>query len=362
LAELPSNAPRQAIDRILARHRLTESETVTISLLGTSMHLWRIPDARQAGDVVRELAGELLVASAQPNYVYALQDAASAVPQSVAVGTQYSLAKLHVDAARTLPAGDKVLVAIVDTAVDETHPDLAGVVEARFDAIGGSPVSQGHGTSIAGAIAAHGVIQGVDPQVRILTARAFDSADSGPLGTTVSILKAVDWAANARARIINMSFAGPQDPAMHRTLGAAFDKGIMLVAAAGNAGRQSPPLFPGADEKVLAVTATDSDDKLFGNANIGRYIAVAAPGVDVLLPTPDGNYELQTGTSVSAALVSGVAALVLERRPALSPAMLRRLLMTTATPLGVAGGRQSEFGAGLVDAERALAQDGAAAR
>jgi subtilisin family serine protease len=356
----PSVAP-SAIELVLRRHRLVEIEAVPIALLGASLHRWRIPDAREAGNVIREIGAEALVASVQPNYVYALQQNAGAAappPAADAGAPQYALTKLHVDAARALATGDKVLVAVVDTAIDETHPDLQGVVEARFDAVGGEAAALGHGTSIAGAIAAHGRIQGVAPQVRILAVRAFGATQAGPQGATLAILKGIDWAAQAHARIVNMSFAGPQDPAMHRILAAAFDKGIVLIAAAGNAGRKSAPLFPAADEKVLAVTATDADDKLFENANIGRYVAVAAPGVDVLLPVPDGNYELETGTSVSAALVSGVAALVLQLHPTLAPAALHKLLTATAKPLG-AGGQDSDFGAGLVDAFRALSGDGA---
>jgi subtilisin family serine protease len=87
----------------------------------------------------------------------------------------------------------------------------------------------------------------------------------------------------------------------------------VLIAAAGNAGTKSPPLYPGADPNVIAVTATDVDDKLFPGANRGRYIAVAAPGVDILVPAPDNSYQLTTGTSVASAEVSGVAALLLER-------------------------------------------------
>jgi len=360
LVEFAPNVAPSAIEVVLRRHRLAELEAVPIALLGTSLHRWRIPDAREAGNVVRELGAEPLVASVQPNYVYGLQQNAGAAappPAADAGAPQYALGKLHVDAARALATGDKVLVAVVDTAIDETHPDLAGVVEARFDAVGGQAAALGHGTSIAGAIAAHGRIQGVAPQVRILAVRAFAATEAGPQGTTLAILKGIDWAAQAHARIVNMSFAGPQDPAMHRILAAAFDKGIVLVAAAGNAGRNSAPLFPAADEKVLAVTATDADDKLFENANVGRYVALAAPGVDVLLPVPDGNYELETGTSVSAALVSGVAALVLQLHPSLPPADLRKLLAATAKPLG-AGGQDNEFGAGLVDAFRALSADG----
>ena len=71
----------------------------------------------------------------------------------------------------------------------------------------------------------------------------------------------------------------------------------MLIAAAGNAGPKSPPLYPGADENVIAITATDAQDHLFPMANVGPYVAAAAPGVDVLLPAPNGAYSLETGTS-----------------------------------------------------------------
>jgi subtilisin family serine protease len=359
LVALAPATPPATVARILRNHRLTEAEAADISLLGTSIRLWRIPDGRSVASVVRELAGESSLTRIQPNYVYELQQepaGAASTPATPAPPTpqQYSLAKLHVDAGDDMVVSDPIRVAVIDTAIDETHPDLAGAVEARFDAIGGAgpPRSLDHGTSMAGAIAARGRVKGVAPNVRILSARAFDSEGGKSLGSTLSILKGIDWAATERARIVNMSFAGPPDPALHDILAAAFGKGMALVGAAGNAGPQSPPLYPGADEKVLAVTATDADDKLYARANVGSYVAVAAPGVDVLLPTPRGGYAFETGTSVSAALVSGVAALLLERRPA-TPAELKRLLMTTATPLGT-GAQAATFGAGLVDARRAI--------
>ena len=152
-----------------------------------------------------------------------------------------------------------------------------------------------------------------------------------------------------------MSFAGPRDPSMERALRAAHDKGIVLIAAAGNAGPKSPPLFPGADPNVIAVTATDANDKLFIGANRGRYIAVAAPGVDILVPAPQASYQVTTGTSVASAEVSGIAALLLERNPDLTPADIRRILTTSARHTGPKD-RDDDYGSGLVDPAKALQQ------
>jgi subtilisin family serine protease len=126
-----------------------------------------------------------------------------------------------------------------------------------------------------------------------------------------------------------------------------------LIAAAGNAGPKSRPLYPGADPNVIAVTATDVDDKLFTGANRGKYISVAAPGVDILVPAPEGEYQVITGTSVAAAEVSGIVALLLERNPKLTPADIRRILTTSAKRLS-AGERDDNFGSGLIDPLQAL--------
>ena len=119
----------------------------------------------------------------------------------------------------------------------------------------------------------------------------------------------------------------------------------MLVAAAGNAGAKSPPLYPAANPNVIAVSATDAQDKLFSASNRGNHIALAAPGVDIFLPAPDGKYQMTSGTSFSAAYVSGLAALLLERNPALKPDEVRAILTKTARDLG-APGRDDLFGAG----------------
>ena len=99
---------------------------------------------------------------------------------------------------------------------------------------------------------------------------------------------------------------------IERGIAASAAKGLVMVAAAGNAGPKSPPLYPAANANVIAVSATDVEDRLFAASNRGRYIAIAAPGVEILLPAPDEKYQMISGTSFSAAYVSGLAALMLE--------------------------------------------------
>jgi subtilisin family serine protease len=367
LVEIPYATPQAQIADVLRRHRLVEAEAVDVDLLGLSLRRWRIADARTAASVVSELAGETALTRVQPNYLFAPADEAGAVAAaqpaalsapveaSLAIA-QYALVKMKV--APSLEAADAapIRVAVIDTAIDETHPDLAGAVDQRFDAIGdGSAVaSKDHGTAMAGGIAANGRLHGVARHVKILSARAFDADGAGnALGTTLSIVKGLDWSVKRNAEIVNMSFAGPDDPTLRDALAAADGRGVVLIGAAGNAGPAAPPQYPGADGHVIAATATDADDKLYSGANVGPYVAISAPGVDVLLPASGGGYAMETGTSVSSALIAGVVALMLERKPDLRPGEVRQRLTATAVPLG-GPSHAREFGAGLVDAEKAV--------
>jgi subtilisin family serine protease len=349
--DIPSNVPTQTLDDIAARHNMTRVEITPIRLTGRTLHRWRIDDGTSVADMIRNVCtspSDRAVAGAQPNYLYELAQNQQNQQEPVN-SAQYAPDKLKLIEAHRLANGNMVLVAVIDSEVDATHPDLVGTITASFDAAADQERPHPHGTAMAGAIAAHRTMLGTAPRVGLLTVRAFSATANSAEGTTVTILKGLDWAADKGARVVNMSFAGPSDPRLRYALQKAYGKGIVLVAAAGNAGPNSPPLYPGAYPSVIAVTATDTRDALFPGANRGNYIAVAAPGVDVFAPAPDGNYQLTTGTSVAAAEVSGVAALVVERNPALTPAAVRKILMDTATRLRPKG-RDPNFGAGLVNA------------
>jgi subtilisin family serine protease len=345
--DIPTNVSAQTITNIASRHDLTPVETSTLRLTGRTLRRWRIDNGAPVADVIRDVctnAADRAVAGAQPNYLYALAQS----QQEPVNSAQYAPEKLKLVDAHRLADGDKVLVAVIDSGIDANHPDLVGTITASFDAAEPEPPHP-HGTGMAGAIAAHRNMLGTAPRVGLLTVRAFSANVNSAQGTTFNILKGIDWAADERARVINMSFAGPPDPLLRVALQKAFNKGIVLVAAAGNGGPNSAPLYPGAYPGVIAVTATDNRDQLFPDSNRGTYIAVAAPGVDVFAPAPDGAYQLTTGTSVAAAEVSGIAALLIQRNPALTPAAVRKILMETAKPLGPKP-RNRDFGAGLVNA------------
>jgi hypothetical protein len=347
-------ATPQAINQVARRYELTPLDSQSFSLLGTSLYRWRLGGGRTVANTVRALGGERIVASVQPNYVFTLQEeTAKIVAGPHGDAAQYVLAKLQSAEAQQVATGKDVLVAVIDSEIDAKHPDLDGSIVKSFDALGGDAKPHPHGTSIAGAIAAHGKLLGIAPGVQVLAAHAFDDTPGAAHGSSFSIYKSLQWAADNSARVVNMSFAGPADPTMQRMLAAAYDKGIVLIAAAGNAGPKSEPLYPAADPNVIAVTATDSDDHLFQMANRGRHIAVAAPGVEIFALAPGNEYVFTTGTSIAAAHVSGIVALLLEHKPSLKPGDIRAALTATAQPLGPPR-PDSDFGAGLVSAYRAV--------
>jgi subtilisin family serine protease len=349
-----ANVSPQAVEAAARRLGLTPLGAQSLTLTGGRLFRFRLGEGRQVADAVRALEAEKL-GTAQPNYVYSLQqNAASAPTLPAGDAAQYAVSKLRLRDVHRWSVGKDVPVAVIDSQIDAAHPDLAGAFGEQFDAVGKTDKADNHGTGMTGAIVAHRRLLGVAPGARILAVHAFSpDQQNSAQATTQHVLAGIDWAIEKGARIINMSFAGPYDPMLQLALKKAHDKGIVLIAAAGNAGPRSQPLYPAADENVIAVTAIDADDRLLPQANQGPHIALAAPGVSVLEPAANAGYQLTTGTSVAAAHVSGVAALIIERKPDIDFAALEKILFSTAKDLGPKG-RDSQFGFGLVDPYRAL--------
>lgn len=351
VAEIDASLSVTQADELARRHRLVHLQSQNFPLIGATIGLFRITDRRSVQTVSRELATEASIRSVQLNFRHFLQEQKAELTEGDPA--QYALAKLRLPEANMLAHGANVTVAVIDSGVDVKHPELANAIAGSFDALGSKEGPHVHGTGIAGAIVSHARLMGSAPAARILAIRALAAAPNGGESTSFVILKALDYAAAHGAQIVNMSFAGPNDPLIERGISAAVAKGIVMVAAAGNAGAKSPPLYPAANRNVIAVGATDARDRLFAASNRGGHIAVSAPGVDIFLPAPDEKYQMASGTSFSAAYISGLAALLLERNPALKPDEVRAILMKTARDLG-APGRDDLFGAGEADAYAAV--------
>jgi subtilisin family serine protease len=353
VVHIGSDVSPQALDAAARRLGMTPIQSQDLSISGGRLFHYRVRG--DVADAIRTLESEK-IGIAQPNYVFELQQdvqvAALAPPKGDPA--QYVIDKLHLHEAHAIASGTNVTVAVIDSLIDTSHPDLAGSVAGQYDAVAAADKPDEHGTGMTGAIAAHRRLLGVAPHARILAIHAFTPDAKHPQqATTQSIVAGIDWAIARGAKVINMSFAGPYDPVLQLALKKAREKGVVLIAAAGNMGPQSPPLYPAADENVVAVTAVDDKDNVLPQANQGAHVALAAPGVNVIEAAPRATYNFTTGTSVAAAHVSGVAALILERNPGIDPAALEDALYTTARDLGTPG-RDPQFGYGLVDPYRAL--------
>ena len=351
VAEIDGSLSDAQTNELARRHGLVRLESQNFPLIGGTIGLFRITGRRAIEVVSRELATEASIRSVQPNFRYVLQEQKAGLTEGDPA--QYANAKLRLPQAHTLAHGANVTIAVIDSGIDVKHPELANAIADNFDALGSKEGPHVHGTGIAGAIVSHARLMGSAPEARILAIRAFGAAPNGAESTSYVILKGLDYAAAHGAQVVNMSFAGPKDALIERGIAATAAKGILMVAAAGNAGPKSPPLYPAANTNVMAVTATDAQDRLFAASNRGSHIAISAPGVDIFLPAPDDKYQMTSGTSFSAAYVSGLAALMLERNPRLKPGEVREILLKTARDLG-APGRDDLFGAGEADAFAAV--------
>ena len=340
----------EAVDEAVAQtHGLQLLERRTIELLGVRLVRYRVLNNRPLAAALAALQGDLRILGPQLNYYYRhLQGGID--PSN---GLQYALVKLDVARAQAVARGGGTLIAVIDSGIDQTHPDLNGSVVEVYSgvSVGGN---DSHGTEISGIISAHGIVRGVAPEAKLLDVRVFaGERGRASTATTFNLVRGIDWALAKRARVLNMSFAGPSDSLLEESIKAAGAKGAITVAAAGDGGPQAPPAYPAAYPGVIAVTAIDVADRLYTLANRGNYISVAAPGVDVLAPSGNHAHQIVSGTSYAAAHVSGIVALMIERYPTLNAEAARAALTAAAIDLGPPG-RDDQFGAGRVNAFAAL--------
>jgi len=280
------------------------------------------------------------------------------------VDAQWQLAALQAETAWAESVGAGVIVAVVDSGVDASHPDLVGQVLPGVDLVDGSTDGRtdpvGHGTSVAALIAGRadgrGVV-GLAPDAKILPVRVLDSDNR--YDDALVVARGVLWAVDHGAKVINLSLGGANySPALADALDYAFARDVVVVACTGNVlpGGPAEVWYPAREPGVVAVVGlahTPNDDLLWSNSITGRQTVLAAPGADLRSARPAGGHWRVQGTSFAAPLVSATAALVRSKWPGMSAANVVQRLTRTARDLGPVG-RDDRYGFGAVDPVSAL--------
>ncbi len=249
--------------------------------------------------------------------------------------------------------GQGVKVAVLDTGIDLTHPDLAANIKGGYNAVKPrkSPADDnGHGTHVAGIITAVndniGVV-GVAPQAELYAVKVLGANGSGYLS---DLIEGLEWSINNNVQVINMSLGTPAEvQSFHDAVTKVYNAGIVMVAAAGNSGPGDNTVeYPAKYEEVIAVSATDENDAIASFSSRGPEIELSAPGVGIYSTYKGGGYETFAGTSMAAPHVTGTAALVI-KRGIQEIQNIRSELQATADKMG----KPELYGYGLVDAEEA---------
>ncbi|MFF4891300.1 type VII secretion-associated serine protease mycosin [Micromonospora chersina] len=267
-----------------------------------------------------------------------------------------------------LATGAGVVVAVVDSGVDRSHPQLAGRVLDGVDFLDpggdGTRDCAGHGTGVASIIAAAprpGVaFRGLAPDARILPVRVseqqvVEGRESGRTVGAADFARAIRWAVDHDADVLNLSVVlYADDPAVRAAVAYAVRRDVVVVAAAGNLHDSGDPRpYPAAYDGVLGVGAIGADGTRAAFSQTGPYVDLVAPGSDVLMAAPRQGHHRAEGTSYAAPFVAGTAALLRQYRPELDAAEVARRIVASADP---APGRADGYGAGVLNPYRAVTE------
>lgn len=322
---------------------------------GSNTYRVRFSTTQEPPRMAQILTENPTIVFAEPNYVRHMLR----VPDDSNLSQQWALENIHAFEAWDITTGGNIVIAVVDTGVKSSHPDLEGKILPGYNALLNNDQSDddhGHGTAIAGLIAAktdNGQgIAGICWGCSILPVKVLNSRGTG---NDADLARGIRWATDHGAHIINLSLGGAENSqALRDAIDYAFQRGVLLIAASGNDHQLGNfTNYPAAYPQVVAVGATTNSDKIAGFSNTGEHIDLAAPGVALWTTTIDDDYGPPNGTSFSSPFVAGVAGLVLTLRGDLPNTDVACIIKASADDQGLPG-KDAEYGWGRLNAVRAL--------
>jgi subtilisin family serine protease len=320
------SAQRRLAARIARERGLQLLDDWPVPSLGLDCFVMALPAELPLAQAIVALSGDPRVVWAQPMHEF--QGRSAAAPADPLFSAQPAASAWHLAELHRVATGRRVNVAVIDSGVETSHPDLAGGIAIDEDFAGPAAPAGGdtHGTAVAGIIAAragNGIgIAGVAPDARLLALRAcWPSADGSTRCNSLTLAKALQFALGHQAQVVNLSLAGPQDRLLAELLVLLLARGVAVVAAADPAWPGGG--FPASQPGVIAVV----DDGATATATTAvPATAWKAPGRDVPTSLPGGRWGLVSGASFAAAHVSGLIALMRELKPnAAAPAVVRKI-------------------------------------
>ncbi len=318
------------------------------------------PRETKVDKLAADLQRERVVRYAQPNYLYQLLG----TPNDPQYARQWAMKKINAGQGWDfVKPGPAVIIAILDTGADVNHPDLINQLVPGVNTVNPLKSSRddvGHGTHVAGVAAAtvnNGLgVAGIAglAGIKIMPVKVFDNSGGG---NDISISDGITWAADHGARVMNMSFGSfYRSEVLSDAIEYAYKKGVLIAAASGNWASEEIS-YPAALSKVMAVTATDKQDKLAEFSSYGPLIDVCAPGVEIYStfwdPYKGSTYTEMSGTSTASPMVAGLAALLLAKNPKLTNDEVRQIIEASAADLGDPGW-DPRYGHGRIDVFKAL--------
>lgn len=277
-----------------------------LDALGAVMSVMRLPADTNVADTIVQLQARFPDAVIDANHRYQLQGNDPKTYSRRQIGWQQP----QIDCVEQLSVG------VLDTAAEGAHPALSGVALTQQSFIGrDTPAPSDHGTALAVLLAGSADTEFVSllPGAAIMVAGVFRDSANGPQTTTEYLLEGLDWLLSERVGVVNMSLGGAQNRALSWAIETVLASDVVVVAAAGNSGAGAPAVYPAADPGVIAVTAVDAAARRYRHANIGNYIDVAAPGVDLWLANSQGQGSYRSGSSYATAFVTAFMALHTKR-------------------------------------------------